>query len=133
MNAYDGLKVAELEDLREAERQARLAEYEDRYVSGPILSMGFRRMNVSFNPGTVEVLPGHGQIYPGLRLTDEWGVLEASGGAMIRRGWKGVVVPAPPEGRTGRIEGDGYVLELADGWRLVEDPETGGLTVRKDG
>ncbi|MBO6574999.1 MAG: hypothetical protein JJ896_06280 [Rhodothermales bacterium] len=112
--------LAATEDALEAERQRRHEMQLERYVTHPHLFLGFRQMQVSFDPGQVETLPDHGQVYQGLRLSDAWGVLEVDGGALIRQDWSGVVVPAPGAFAS-PILGDGYTLTLNAGWTLRED------------
>lgn len=118
---YDGDALAASEDAREAARLARLDLQLKRYVTGPVLFLKFDNMNVSFDPGQVEILPGHGSIYQSMTLTDTWGKLTVTGGALIKSDWSGVVVPAPR-----LVEGlavtDGYKLDLSPEWELVCRP-----------
>jgi hypothetical protein len=128
---YDGPALAAEEDRLETDRAVRKARQRVRYEDGPTLRLGFVRMNVSFDPGTVDVLEGVGRVYGSMSVRDEWGTLEVSGGGLILSDWSGAVVPAPGDPDARPIEGDGYVLRLADGWTL-EPGERGGdwLVVR---
>ena len=123
-DAYGAPALALEEDRREAGRLAELAALTERYVTGPRVLLPFGNMNVTFDPGEVSVLAGHGTIYASLRLTDSWGVLTVNDGALILSDWSGVVVPAPESGAD-------YTLELADGWSLVPGDETGLLVARR--
>jgi hypothetical protein len=127
---YDGETLGIREDGLDKERKVRLAEQTRRYVTGPLLVLEFRHMNVSFDPGQVDVLPGHGNIYRSLTLSDDWGKLVVTGGGLIRSDWSAVVVPGPPSGDVGQWVGDGYVLDLRSEWVLVPSTDGGPTTVR---
>ncbi|MFT5142644.1 MAG: hypothetical protein ACI84D_001260 [Thalassolituus oleivorans] len=89
-------------------------------------------MNVSFDPGQVDVLPGQGSVYRAMVVTDLWGKLDVTAGGLIRGDWSAAVVPAP-EDRSDVVAGDGYVLTLNAGWVIVETDNLGVLTVREGG
>lgn len=128
---YGGAVLMAEEDRLERERAERLAVYRMRFVEGPTLELPFVHMSVQFDPRTVDALDDLGKVYPSLRLSDEWGVLSVEGGALISSDWSKVVVPAP-SGSSGRsYSGDGYTLELAAGWVLVDGGRVGSLTVSR--
>ena len=67
-------------------------------------------------------------------MTDVWGVLEVSDGALMKRDQEkvaGVAVEAPKDavGKSGVVEGPGWKLTLSDGWRLAESEQKGNLVV----
>ena len=87
-------------------------------------------MNIQFNPNEVMSLGDLGNVYPELRITDDWGVLEVSGGALVHADWSGVVVPGPSTpGHP--IRGNGWTLALAPGFDLVPGPRSGDLVLAK--
>ena len=86
------LRTAELE--REAVRQQRLAAYKVKFIDGPVLRLPAKHMNVQFSPMTLQAFDPYGVVYPTLRITDDWGVLEVSDGALLDKGWKTVTVSA---------------------------------------
>jgi hypothetical protein len=56
-------------------------------------------------------------VYAPLRLTDQWGVLNAPDGALLDAQFKNAMVPAPRQ--RGLLKGDGWTLELKEGWKMV--------------
>lgn len=118
---YDGQGVIEEELAAAAVRDAALADYRVRLVDGPKLTLPFQSMQIAFDPNNVVPFAPHGTVYPTLTLTDAWGVLTVTRGALIDGNFQGVVVPAPTndEARTG----DGWSLVLNDGWRLSDKGE----------
>lgn len=116
----DDLRAAEQE--RERERQSRLKAYRARLVEGPVLILPLtQRMSFSFDPNNLLPLDNTGTIYPTLRVADVWGVLEVDGGAlMIREAERpvSVHVPVPVDINARLMKGEGWTLQLAEGWRV---------------
>jgi hypothetical protein len=132
---HDGERLFREEAAREEVRRQRLAHYRERFVDGPVLVLApGGEFQFVFDPNGVEALEDLGSVYLTLRAVDQWGILEVdAGGALVRRegdGITGVVVPAPadPPDSTGRsIQGDGWTLELAEGWALGPGARPGDL------
>ena len=116
---YNGqaLKTAEIE--RETKRQQLIAKYRAQFVDGPTLTLPFRHMNVQFNPRNLQPLGELGTVYPNMRITDDWGILEATNGALMKPDWSAVIVRAPSIATGSSVKGDGWTLELKPGWKLV--------------
>lgn len=120
-------RVRTEEETREAHRQQLLAADRKRFVDGPVLRISLRHMNVQFNPGSLRPLDALGTVYPTLRLTGDWGVLEVSDGALLNPDWNQVTVAAPaslPAGTT-KVSGPGWTLELKARWALPADGRKG--------
>ena len=131
---YNGERVVALETAREAERLAREADLRARFVDGPVLRLApGPEFSFSFDPNDAVNLDG-GTVYGSTRVTDVWGILEVdSGGALFLRnaeGWfTGVVVPVPAGDQARPTTGDGWRLDLADGWELAPGERAGDWVV----
>jgi hypothetical protein len=125
---YDDGTLRAFEVKRDVERQARLAAYKANFVEGPVLNIRLKHMNVQFNPSTLQPLDGYGVVYPTLRITDAWGALEVSDGALLHKGWDMVTVSAVHAAPSG-LEGDGWVLKLKPGWTVGPGARKGDLEV----
>jgi len=133
---YQGDDLRGAEEEREHERQARLKAYRARLVGGPVLIIPLgQQMNFSFDPNNLLPLENLGTIYPTLRVTDAWGVLEVDGGALMIRDREQrlthVHVPAPVDKNARLVKGEGWTLQLAEGWRLEESTTRKGDYVLK--
>ncbi len=124
--AYDGVRMRAAEQSRADRKQAVLAAYRQRLVDGPTLRLGLNHMSIQFDPRDVRPLGEAGTVYPTLRISDDWGVLTVTGGALVAPDFSAVTVPAPVAGTTA---GDGWRLELNAGWRLVPASRAGGFTL----
>jgi hypothetical protein len=125
--SYGGTALRAAEDARAAERDAAVRRYRARLVDGPVATLRLFDMHIAFDPNTVQPIGAPGSVYPTLRIVDDWGVLEVTGGALIKADWSAVVIPAPASASAGIATGDGWTLSLAPGWRLEPDERPGDL------
>ncbi|HYF24005.1 MAG TPA: hypothetical protein VD929_11470 [Caulobacteraceae bacterium] len=115
-----------------AERDRQAAQWRAKLVDGPVLRLPFGQMQIQFDPGKLFPLQEHGTVYPALRITDAWGVLEVKEGALVDGSWSGVRVVAPSgAAETGQLSGPGWTLKLAPGWRLRPGARAGDFTIAK--
>lgn len=83
-SSYDGPALRSAEAEREARRQKQLAEYRRRLVDGPTLLIPLTdKRRVALNTSNIVPLEGVGTVAPTATVTDEWGVLEVSNGALM--------------------------------------------------
>ena len=138
---YGGDALRAEERRRAAQRRGRHAELRALLVDGPVLELtpgadfGF-----TFDPLGVESLAGLGQVHRSLTVTDTWGRLEVTGGpallltdeaGMIRgvRVALGEGDGAATAEDGGELSGDGWRLEVAEGWRAVPGRRAGDLSL----
>jgi hypothetical protein len=128
---YGGDELLKSEITRDARRREVAKRNGARFVEGPVLVLTSQHMNIQFDPRSLEPLEGAGTVYPTMRVTDDWGVLEVKEGALLKPDRSAVIVPAPPGARTGTVEGAGFALTLNAGWRLVPGARAGDWTVAR--
>ncbi|MDR0757239.1 MAG: hypothetical protein LBF85_05260 [Tannerella sp.] len=109
------------ETAREERNSRLLAEYRAKFVTHPHVDILLEQMNFSFDPRNVTILDSIGTVYPVTRIADKWGVLTAEKGALISPDWKKVTLSAPTEITGQRITGDGWTLELEQGYVLLKE------------
>lgn len=127
---YDGDgKLRAFEVAREEARQKRLAQYRAGLIDGPVLALPLAKANRQFRPSTLVALDEAGTVYPTLRLTDTWGVLEVSGGggALLYKGFTRAAVSLKAADPS-HLKGDGWTLTLNPGWSLKPGPRPGDFT-----
>lgn len=126
---YDGQAVADEELAAHRERAGAVSRWSERLVDGPVLRIPLQDMRVSFDPNTLQPLAPHGVVYPTATITDGWGVLTVTDGALIDDDWSAVTVTAPEDGAP---SGDGWVLDLAEGWRIAPGGRQGDFDVQEE-
>ena len=81
---YDAATLHAAEVERDSKRQQQLAINRRKFVDGPVLTLVFRHMNVQFNPQNLQPLGDAGTVYPTVRVTNDWGVIEGTNGALMK-------------------------------------------------
>lgn len=132
---YGGDSLGASETERDNKRRKRVAEHRARFIDGPILVFTLTdNVSYGFDPNNVESLDDLGTVYPTLRVSDAWGILEVTGGAlMITEGSRvsRIQVPAPADPLNRKVQGDGWTLELGEGWHLAPGTRKGDYSVKK--
>lgn len=129
---YDGRLIRAEETNRETIRGEQVELYRRDFVDRPHVEIGFVRMHLTFDPRNVIPLDDKGNVYPTIRVTDIWGILDVKDGALMSPRWDTITVSAPTgiDGQNAR--GKGWTLKLTDGFSLVEDNSTGNYIVVKE-
>jgi len=117
------------EELREQQRQARIAELRQRFVDGPVFVMACGGSGTSNSLGAV-VIPGAGTVYFNpYRLSGRCGTLAAENGVLVAPDGGARRLPAPVRGDDATISGDGWTFKAAPGWVVREGARRGDYEV----
>jgi len=122
----DGGELHRAEVTRETRRQQALAMNRAKFVDGPVLVMPVDHANIEFNPRNLRPLDQLGTVYPTLRISAAWGVLDAHDGALLAPDWSTVTVEAPA---AGAVQGPGWSLALKPDWQIVPGRRSGDFTL----
>lgn len=130
--SYDGDLLRAAETEREWGRLARLTEYRARLVDGPVLILPLtKEVQYSFNPNNLQPVGEIGTVYPTLRVSDAWGILTVTGGAMMTPNRDAVRVPVSADLKKRPPQGEGWTLQLNEGWRLEAGERKGDYVLKK--
>lgn len=128
---YQSKQLKVKEEEREKSRLLEVAKAKARFVDGPVLILPLVKMQFSFTYANMVPIKDVGTVYPSMQLTDEWGSLEATKGALMGSDYKTARVPAP-NSKDGPIYGDGWTLTLKPGWKLIAGNRQGDYTLKKE-
>lgn len=128
---YQGAAVRTEEATRAETARARRRDLAARFAAGALLTIPLDSAGFSFDPGAVEVLDSLGTHYGRIELTGPWGLLDATGGALIWRGFGRATVPVSAAFRPERAADTGWRLELKSGWEIVADSVPGRWRVAR--
>jgi len=136
MSRYEGEEIVSVETEQERKRNEQIAEARKKFIEGPVLLLSLTsEVSYSYDPNNVIGIDANNTVYPTLRVVDAWGVLSVSNGAWIERDATGRVVsarvPAPTDLTVRPLKGDGWSLELTNGWEVVRGERSGDLKIRK--
>ncbi len=129
---YKGETVAKEEEEREEARLRVLAAYQQQFIDSAHLTLPLIKMNMSFDYTLMVPLEPHGTVYPSIRITDEWGILEASEGALISQNWDKATVSQPLEIKGNQVSGRGWTLELKAPYRISRNVVDGNYALEKE-
>ena len=130
--SYAGVDLGAAEDKLEQTRRELISSYRARLVDSPTLTIRLQKMNMQFNPGNLVAIEPLGTVYPDIRIVDVWGVLTVSrGGALMSSDFSKITVAAPATTQGPRVEGDGWALELKEGWSIAPAERGGSFVLEK--
>jgi hypothetical protein len=130
---YNFRSIYTFEKAREEKQLAIEKENKRKFIDGPVLELPNKNMNINFNPNEVQVLEGYGPVYPTLTCKADWGLLEVKNGGALVKDWMFVYVPLPKnfDSKQRTVLGEGWQLDLKDGWSIIEDRRKGDYKIVK--
>lgn len=117
-----------MEVEREKKRQEILSVNRAKFVDGPALVIPLHHTNIPFNPQNLQPLEKLGTVYPTMRISADWGVLEVQNGALLKPDWSAVSIAAPTT-LGAPLKGEGWMLELQPNWKIVPAERKGDFTL----
>jgi len=136
VSRYEGAEIVTIETQQDQRRKQHVTEARKKFFDGPVLILSLTQdLNYSYDPNNVIGIDASNTVYPTMRLVDAWGVLTVSNGAWLERDTTGGLVrarvPAPADLSARPLKGDGWSLELKDGWEVVPGERRGDVTIKK--
>jgi hypothetical protein len=132
---YESAEVVAQETRRAEQRQLQIAAARKRFVESPALILPLSKdVNYSFDPNNIVAVDALNTIYPTMRLVDAWGILQVTDGAWLTRDPSGAFMRAQvaaPQSPALPVKGQGWSLELNEGWKIVAGERPGDLKVVK--
>lgn len=120
--AYGGAELRAAETARDERRRGELAKLRERYVDGPVLVLPLRQFQMQMDPNGLTPLGDAGTVYRTITVTDAWGKIVVTSGALMAADFTKLIVPR---------DGD-YTLTLAEGWRKTKGAREGDLILTKE-
>lgn len=119
---YDVASIDREEKSRDSLRAPTIARYRSRLVDGLVVTLTQTNLSRNFDPQSLVGYDITNTIYPTGTFTADWGALEVTdGGALVSNDFRRIQVAAPRgAAETDRVvKGEGWVLTLKPGWRIV--------------
>lgn len=129
---YNGQSIIKEETEREEQTKRLIAEYKLKFIQQPHFEIKFEKMNVSFDPRNIVPVEDKGTIYPNIRITDLWGILTIENGALMSPNWDKISISNPVKTENRKVSGDGWTLELKDGYTITKDEGSGNYKLSKN-
>lgn len=132
LKQYKGIEIIREEEIRAKRNEQQIADYKAKFIVQPHVELVFEKMNVSFDPRNIMPLEDKGTIYPTIRVRDNWGILTVKNGALMNPNWSKISISLPLLNENKNISGDGWTLELKDGYSLIKDQNTANYRLKKE-
>lgn len=132
LSNYGAEKIISEETEREKENEQRIASYRKIFIDQSHLVIGLQKTNISFDPRNIVPLEGYGTVYPSMRITDNWGILTVTGGALLSTNWDKVILSEPTSIVNEKISGNGWTLELNNGFSVEKNTSDGNYILKKN-
>lgn len=132
LKQYKGIEIIREEEIRAKRNEQQIADYKAKFIVQPHVELVFEKMNVSFDPRNIMPLEDKGTIYPTIRVSDNWGILTVKNGALMNPNWSKISISLPLLNENKNISGDGWTLELKDGYSLIKDQNTANYRLKKE-
>ena len=122
---YRGRAIADEENRREVSHNRLLDEYREKFFEEPRLEIRLEEMNMAFDlQNLIPLDEDEGTVYPTITLSDHCGTLTVEkGGALLRSDWRWVIVSEPLEITGKIIVGEGWVIELNEGYEVSRNSQ----------
>jgi len=130
-NQYGFAEISAGEAKREEHIKQITAGYKKVFIERPHLEIRLENMNISFDPRNLMPMEGYGTVYPTLRLSDNWGILTATEGALLGTNWDRVTVSEPAIIGKEKVSGKGWSIDLNKGYVVEKDSSGKNYLVRK--
>ncbi len=131
LNQYNGAVIVSEENAREEKKEKVIADYKSKFITQPHFELVFEQMNVSFDPRNIVPVENLGTVYPTIRVTDNWGILTVENGALLSPTWAKISLTTPQKNENKKISGEGWTLELKEGYSVTINEKTGNYILTK--
>lgn len=126
---YDGRLVVQQELSREKKIKSFVQDCKKKFIEDPHVEIQFDQMTISFDPRNIVPIDDKGTYYPNIRVTDKWGILTVTNGALVSANWDKISLTNPTIIDT-VIAGNGWVLDLKKGYSLGKDTVSGNYVLK---
>jgi len=130
-NRYDGQSIFSEETTREEKTKQLIAEYKYKFIEQPHFEISFENMNISFDTRNLMPIEDKGTVYPNIRVIDNWGTLTVKKESLLSSGWDKISVTNPEKVENNIVTGDGWTLELNNGYKVIKDENSGNFKIIK--
>ena len=131
INQYGLSKINPDETIREERINQLKVEYKAKFIEQPHLEIWFEEMSVSFDPRNILPIEGYGTVYPTLRVSDNWGILNVSDGALLGTNWDKITISEPTLINKDKVIGNGWTIDLNSGYFIEKNSSDKNYSLKK--
>lgn len=117
---YNFKEIEAEETKRQEKRRKKVQMYNQKLIEDSPLIIELIDKQIGFNPNSIIPLGDHGNVYEYFILKDKFGVLTAKKGALMSHDQESVSVSKPVSIDENKAEGDGWGIELKEGYQITK-------------
>jgi hypothetical protein len=129
-------EILNFEAAREKKMEEQTAALKEKFFHKPAIIMRLENMNVQFDPRNLIPIDSVGTVYPNIRISDNWGILDVKNEAFLASDWKSIIVSLPEKFKftagSDTIKTEDWTLEMKKGWTLKSIAKQGCYTVARE-
>jgi hypothetical protein len=131
ISQYGLAKINTDETNRDEKIKHLRAEYKSKFVEQSHLEIRLEKISVSFDPRNIMPIEGYGTVYPTLTLSDSWGILTVSNGALLGTNWDKITVSEPILINRDKVVGNGWTIDLNNGYFVEKNSADKNYSLKK--
>lgn len=131
LKRYNGGAILDEEVEREIRNKQLIAECKRKFIEEPHFDISGEKLDYSFDPQNVVPVEDKGSMYLDITVIDRWGVLTVTKGALLNPSCSMVTVTNPTSVNGRKVSGDGWTLELNEGYAVVKNEADGRFVLQK--
>jgi len=129
---YNGVTIIKEETEREERIKKTVLEYKKKFLEQPHLEISFEKKRMSYDTRYIVTIEDLGFVYPTMKATDNWGVLDIKDvGGFLNPAKDKVIITVPTKTDGNSIKGEGWTLQLNEGYTIFKDETTGNYTLKR--
>ncbi|HET9058019.1 MAG TPA: hypothetical protein VFN30_14335 [Chitinophagaceae bacterium] len=131
-NLYNGDAISREETEREIRNKKIVDAYKAKFLEQPNFEISFEKKRISYDTRYIVTIEDLGVVYPTMKATDNWGVLDITDvGGLLNQEKSKMIITAPLKFDGNKISGEGWILQLNEGYIVERDSKTGNFKLKK--
>lgn len=130
---YNGLTIVKEETEREERIKKTVLEYKKKFLEQPHFEILLEKKRMSYDTRYIVTIEDLGFVYPTMKATDNWGVLDIKDvGGFLNPTKDKVIITIPTKIDGSNISGEGWTLLLNDNYKVIKDEKTNNYSIVKE-
>ena len=131
-NYYSAAIIMKQENEREERIKKTVLAYKEKFLGQAHFEILFEKKRISYDTRYIVTIEDLGFVYPTMKATDTWGVLDIKDvGGFLNPEKNKVIITIPTKVDGNNISGEGWTLELNNDFTIDKDEKTGNYFLKK--
>lgn len=127
---YNGLAIIKEETEREERIKNTVLAYKKKFLEQAHFEISFEKKRISYDTRYIVTIEDLGYVYPTMKATDNWGVLDIKDvGGLLNSAKDKLIITIPTKIEGNNISGEGWTLLLNDNYKVIKDEKTNNYTI----